>query len=51
MSSTMTDGAVWQLLVMLELECLVYQLLLYGTTFSQAEVRERIPRAFANIEK
>jgi hypothetical protein len=46
-----SDDIVWQLLVMLELECLVYQLSLFGITSYQAGVRERIPRAFADIEK
>jgi len=47
----MTDGTVWLLPAMLELERLVYPLSLFGTTFSQAGIRQRISRACARIEK
>jgi hypothetical protein len=47
----MADDVVWLLPATLELECSVYQLLLFGITSYQAGVRERIPRVSANIEK
>jgi len=47
----MTDDTVWLRPVMLALECSVYQLLLFGITYYQAGVRQRISQVFANIEK
>jgi hypothetical protein len=46
-----SDEIVWPLPDMLELECSVCPLSLFGITSYQAGVRERIPRVFENIEK